>query len=109
MLSPQYVWPLGNTSVYSEVVQGHDAKVAGDGDCFRFGRGPAAMPFDALTLTGEARSFIEITLDGKVDFKDLALSFHIHPDGLPRGTILSYRCESGDVLKVCTCLVYYKS
>ena len=66
--SPQYVWPLGNTTVHHEVMAAHDAHLPDSSQCFVFQQPYPGLPYDAITL-GARGKFVDINLAGEVNFQ----------------------------------------
>ncbi|XP_067652848.1 uncharacterized protein [Haliotis asinina] len=98
--TPTYVWPLGNTTLNTEVMARLDAAIPDDGQCFRFRQGYPELPYDAITLTGDKESHIDISLDGNLIFKDITISFLAYPEGPPEGTLINYLYKTGNIIKV---------
>ncbi|XP_055891329.1 uncharacterized protein LOC106053633 isoform X2 [Biomphalaria glabrata] len=53
----------------------------------------------AITLTGDEESYVDFYLDGKVELTDLAFSLLVYPLGEPKGTLLNYLCNTGNVIR----------
>ncbi|RUS78873.1 hypothetical protein EGW08_013348 [Elysia chlorotica] len=81
-------------------MSGRDAHLPPTDQCFVFSEGYPGFPYKALTLTGEAGSFVDFYMRGTSDLKDLAVSVWIFPIGEPQGTLLNYLCETGNVIKI---------
>ena len=65
---PNYVWPLGNTTVHHEVMKAHDAHLPDGTQCFLFEPGYTGLPYDAITL-GQPGGFIDFHFAGEVPFQ----------------------------------------
>ncbi|XP_070178306.1 uncharacterized protein [Littorina saxatilis] len=97
---PNYLWPLGNTTVHHEVMQGHDGHLPEATQCFLFKQGYPGLPYNAITL-GSPGAFVDFHFGGEVNFQDLSLSFYIYPAGAnTQGTLLSYKCPTGNVIRL---------
>lgn len=66
--TPSYLWPLGNTTVHHEVMQGHDAHLPDSSQCFVFQAGYPGLPYDAITL-GAPGAFVDFHFAGEVNFQ----------------------------------------
>ncbi|BFZ12869.1 hypothetical protein BsWGS_15907 [Bradybaena similaris] len=98
--SPKYVWPLGDSTVHKEVMEGRDGHLPASSQCFVFSDSYPGVPYKAITLSGKDNSYVDFYLNGKADFTDLTISLYIRPTDEPEGTILNYMCETGDIIKV---------
>lgn len=68
-ITPQYVWPLGNTSMHHEVMRGHDAHLPDANQCFALQQGYPGIPYDAMVLTGSPTSYVDFHFSGEVNFR----------------------------------------
>ncbi|XP_025115126.1 uncharacterized protein LOC112576693 isoform X1 [Pomacea canaliculata] len=87
--------------MHHEVMRGHDAHLPDANQCFALQQGYPGIPYDAMVLTGSPTSYVDFHFSGEVNFRDLSLSFYVFPiGGKPQGTVLNYRCPSGNVIKM---------
>ncbi|KAL4234076.1 hypothetical protein ACF0H5_005730 [Mactra antiquata] len=102
---PAYVWPLGNVSLYSDVIGSQDIIHDKGKKCFSFVDGPTGLPYSALDVEEETTTCFDANLKGTAPLRDLTVSFYVYPDNDMAdisGTLLHYQAEDREIMRIRT-------
>ena len=101
--APIHLWPLGNSSLYNDVIGVTKIRHDANKKCFLFTNGPSALPYSILRMDDEPDASYDVTLDGKTPLQDLTISFYVYPENDVSdvsGTILHYQVEDREILRI---------
>jgi len=102
-LQPHNVWPLGNTTLFNDVI-GSDDVIHNENDvCFSFIEGPKGLPYSIIDLEEQIEPFFDINIQGNGPMRDLAISFYVYPDNDEsdiKGTLVHYQAEDREIMRI---------
>ncbi|XP_061188890.1 uncharacterized protein LOC133197066 [Saccostrea echinata] len=97
---PLYVWPLGDKSGLLEVLSNGPSLVSNGNQCFKFGENVKSIPYQAIGIGDPSNPHLSVVLDEPNSFRDLGISMYVKPDGKPKGTLLQYKSESAEKIRI---------
>ncbi|XP_062583114.1 uncharacterized protein LOC134244896 [Saccostrea cucullata] len=97
---PLYVWPLGDKSGLLEVLSDGPNMVNNGNQCFIFGENAKSIPYQAMKIGDPNNPHLSVVLDEPKSFRDLGISMYVKPDGKPKGTLLQYKSESAEKIRI---------
>lgn len=103
--NPMYVWPLGNMSLYSDVLGAQDVLHDEKKKCFSFIDGPESLPYSVLDIEEEPTTCFDANLKGSAPLRDLTVSLFVYPDNDMAdisGTLLHYQTEDREIMRIRT-------
>lgn len=102
---PMYTWPLGNVSLYSDVIGSRNVLHDADQTCYSFVDGPKGLPYSVLDTQEEDNDCFDVNLKGPAPLRDFTISMYVYPDkdvADISGTLLHYQSEDREIMRVRT-------
>lgn len=102
---PVYVWPLGNASLYSDIIGTQDVIHDEDQTCFAFVDGPTSLPYSIFDKEEQENACFDVNLRGPAPLRDLTVSMFVYPHNDASdisGTLLHYQSEDREILRIRT-------
>ncbi|KAL3860639.1 hypothetical protein ACJMK2_010735 [Sinanodonta woodiana] len=95
-----YVWPLANITVYKEVMQGDDAELLENQQCFQFSSGPPSISYSVVTFDGSSNSYFDIHMNKPYLLEDMTISLYVYPGGDVSGSLIHFKSDNGDLINI---------
>lgn len=68
--------------------------------CFEFGKNSDTIPYQAIMIGGITVPHLSVVLDETESFRNLAISMYVKPIGKPTGTLLQYKSDSAETIRI---------
>ena len=100
---PTNVWPLGNLTLFNDVMNTQDIQHDDNRICYTFVDGPHGLPYSILDLSDSVSTGLDVTLSGTAPLRDLTFSLYIYTNNDLAditGTIFHYQLEDREFIRV---------
>lgn len=100
---PEHVWPLGNSTLFNDVINLQHIQHDVNNVCYKFVQGPPGLPYTVFDFTSLVTPGLDVVLKGASPLRDLSVGFYVYPMNDPAdvtGTLLHYQLEDREFIRV---------